>query len=109
MDIYDYSFNINQNEIKSTFNLNNNRIKEVEIENNKLNEVDINLINVFPSVCKIVFKNTKGTGFLIKLEKENKNLFCLMTNEHVITKEMIERNEIINIYYNNENKKININ
>ena len=85
MDIYD-SVNINQNENKSTFNSNNNRIKEIEIEDNKLNKIDKNLISVFPSVCKIIFKNKIGSGFLLKLKKDNKDLFCLMTNEHVITK-----------------------
>ena len=98
------SFNHNEN--ISTYNSDNNRKKEVETDISKLNKVDKNLINVFPSVCKIIFKNKIGSGFLLKLKKDNKDLFCLMTNEHVITKEMIDNNETINIYYNNENKKL---
>ena len=85
------------------------RLKEVEINGYPMIKININLRSVVPSVCKIIFKNIKGSGFLIKLENENKALFCLMTNEHVVSKEMIEKNEIINIYYNNEKKKISIN
>jgi len=86
----------------------NERQNEVEIKNSNIKEIDINLHEVLKSVCKIIYKNNYGTGFLIKLFKENKELFCLMTNEHVITKEMIESKEIINIKYNYEKKWIQI-
>ena len=55
---------------------------------------------------------TTGTGFLIKLYKNYNNpLFCLMTNEHVIRRELIERKErkeIIEIYYDFEFKYLKI-
>ena len=86
----------------------NERRNEVEISNSKIKEIDTNLHEVLNSVCKIIYNNNYGTGFLIKLYKQEKELFCLMTNEHVITKEMIEKKETINIKYNYEKKWIKI-
>ena len=86
----------------------NERQNEVEIKSSEIKEIDIHLHEVLKSVCKIIYKNKYGTGFFIKLYKEEKELFCLMTNEHVITKEMIESKEIINIKYNYEKKWIKI-
>ena len=86
----------------------NERRNEVEISNSKIKEIDTNLHEVLNSVCKIIYKNSYGTGFLIKLYKQEKELFCLMTNEHVITKEMIEKKEIISIKYNYEKKWLQI-
>lgn len=83
-----------------------NTVNEVETKNS-LNKVDMNLIQIYPSVCKIVVKNKNGTGFLIKLYKNYKELFCLLTNEHVINKEYIQSNETIYIYYDYE-KSYNI-
>ena len=46
------------------------------------------------SICTIVFsKNTKCTGFLIKLKKNGQNFFCLMTKEHFI--QYVLNNKII--------------
>ena len=84
------------------------RINEVEIKDKPIKEVDINLTKVLKSVCKIINENKVGTGFLIKLYKDEKELNCLMSNEHVITKEMIELNKIIDIKYNYEEKWIKI-
>ena len=39
---------------------------------------------------------------------KGKELHCLMTNEHVITKDMIESKETIDIKYNYEKKWIQI-
>ena len=33
------------------------------------------------------------------------NLFTLMTNEHIITKDIIEKKETIEVYYDNQKKK----
>jgi len=84
------------------------RRNEVEIKENPIKEVDISLNKVIKSVCKIIYENKVGTGFLIKLYKEEKELKCITTNEHVITKEMIELNKIIDIKYNCEDKWIKI-
>ena len=56
--------------------------------NNNLIPIDINLYTVIKSVCKIIKNNLSGTGFLIKLYKNNKEFYCLMSNEHVIKKHL---------------------
>ena len=71
-------------------------------KNSKIEDVDMSLNEVCKSVCKIITKNSVASGFLIKLYKEQKELYCLMTNEHVINKKMIESKDIINFYYNYE-------
>ena len=87
----------------------NYRINEVEIKKSDLKTIDKNIIKVSPSVCKIMTNISNGTGFLIKLNRKNNILFCLMTNEHVIKREMVENQEIIKIVYDCESKEININ
>ena len=55
------------------------RINE-SLWNNPLKEIDITLYAVIKSVCKIISNKNVGTGFLIKLYKNNEEFFCLMTN-----------------------------
>ena len=75
------------------------RRNEVKNKDKPIKEVDLSLYKVIKSVCKIIYENKVGTGFLIKLYKDEKELNCLMSNQHVITKEMIELNKIIDINY----------
>ena len=82
----------------------NKRVNEVETKESEIKEIDVNLTKICKSICKIIYKNKYGTGFFIRLYKDGKELLCLMTNEHVITKEMIELKENINIKYNYEEK-----
>ena len=58
------------------------------------------------SICKISYKDLfrTGTGFFIKLLTYGKELFCLMTNEHITTKEMIKSKEMIDVFYDFEKK-----
>ena len=51
------------------------------------------------SLCLIDYKNKFGSGFLLKLFKGNQDFYVLMTCEHVIKREMIQKREIINFYY----------
>ena len=89
------------------------RKNEIEITGSDIKELDINIYEVSKSICKIYIKfsnkNLIGSGFFIKLYIEDKPLFCLMTNEHLIKKEVIQSKELINIYYNNGNKNIKFN
>ena len=62
------------------------------------------LIKVARSVCMIISPFKSGSGFLIKFFKGKKDFYCLMTNEHVVTKKMIENKNKIDIYYDNEEK-----
>ena len=73
---------------------------------------DSYLYKLLRSICKIIYPNEtgkeKGAGFFIKLFRDNGPLFCLMTCEHIITNEIIENNKTIEIYYDNQKKKIKI-
>ena len=69
-------------------------------------EMDRNIIQVSPSLCRIKSKTITGTGFLIKLIKNNEDLFCLMTSQHLITREMIESKENIEISYDCDQKQL---
>ena len=57
------------------------------------------LCKVSKSICKIKTSKSKGTGFLIKLDRNNNPFYCLMTNEHVIKKQIINSKEKIEISY----------
>ena len=64
--------------------------------------------NVLNSSVKIIIdSNNFGSGFFIKIKKNNgKQFYCLMTNQHVITPEIIEQNKEIKILYANEKKNL---
>ena len=85
------------------------RINEKIIQNKPPIEIDLNLHEVLKSICKIrvLFNNSYiiGTGFLIKLFKKVTSIYCLMTCEHTIKKEMIESKKGIEVYYDKEQKK----
>ena len=49
-----------------------------------------------------------GSGFFLKYKIDDINFLCLISNEHIITKDMIKNNDTINIYYNNEFENIEI-
>ena len=85
-------------------NINNYKTQEI-IANNPLNKINIELYNVIKSVCKIITNIGSGTGFLIKLYKNKNEFFCLMTNEHMLKKEMIKSNEKITIFYDAQNER----
>jgi len=88
---------------------NQNIIPETIISNNPLNKLDLSVIKSAKSLCKIVISPNKlSSGFLIKLFKNNTEFYCLMTNEHAITKEMIEQKKKIDVYYDSESKLIEI-
>ena len=65
-----------------------------------------NMYNLSKATIKIFMKDGVASGFFIKLERNKKPFYCLMTNQHVITPEMILNKEHITILYDNE-KKIN--
>ena len=91
---------------------NNYRIEQALIVGSELHSDDI-LFDLYKSICLIEYlqksgKTVIGSGFLIKLNKKGKDFFCLMSNEHVITKNIIEEKTYINISYNKKEKKIRI-
>ena len=66
--------------------------------------MDTSMTNVSKSLCKILTPYKAASGFLIKFFKNLEDFFCLVTNEHVISEEMIERRDTINMYYDSESK-----
>ena len=80
------------------------RQNEVLIKNSSINIIPSTVPTIFKSLCKIECGNSISSGFLIKLFKRTKDFFCLMTNEQVITKEMIKKRRTITLYYDNESK-----
>ena len=87
--------------------------EEALIKGNQLIQIPLNLLKTFKSLCKIEYKekigeeykNKIGSGFLIKLEKRNEDFFCLITNEHIISKDMIKKREKIIFYFDREEKE----
>ena len=87
----------------------NERVNELEIEGSEIKSMAA-LMDVGKCVCKIQYRNNKaelvsGTGFFIKLEANNSDiLYSLMTNEHVISQNILNLNTLIEIKYDNQHK-----
>ena len=85
------------------------RINEVKTDGSGIHSIDSYLYKVCPSLCKIIYSNKNGTGFLIRLYiEDNETLLALMTNEHIITEKMIKDKEEVEVFYNNQQKRIKI-
>lgn len=78
---------------------------EEQFQSSHFENFDV-MFNIGRAICKICYRNILGTGFLIKLEKGNNDFYCLMSNEHVITKEVVQSKEIIQVFYENQNKNV---
>ena len=82
--------------------------------NNNLEKGDISPFNPpnksSKSLCEIITQNqTKYTGFLIKLLKDNQDFFCLMTIGRFLPKILKENPKIVTAVYNNEQSQIQLN
>ena len=54
-----------------------------------------NITKLTKGTVKIqISNNSRATGFFIKLERNKKPFYSLMTNQHVITPEMIQKKRI---------------
>ena len=75
-----------------------------------LNSTEKIIVQMKNSICKINLLNgNKGTGFFCKILYKNKIVPLLITNNHVINQEILNRNENILITINNnEEKEINL-
>ena len=88
------------------YNSSKNSVKDLlPNPNNPSNKIDQYMACISKSLCKIEYENKIATGFLIKLFKGGKEFFCLMTCEHVITREMIKRKKTIRCYYDSIDSK----
>ena len=87
-----------------------NEEKIEEGENLTLMNSKILLEKVEKSICEIIKDKGYGTGFFCEIKYPNKfnKIFCLITNYHVITKDMLIYKENIEIKLNNKNIKISL-
>ena len=98
-----------KNEIKKTENIERDTDTDIIKNNKRKNEsktkiaaIDVSILNeISKSICKINVGDAEGTGFLIEILKKK----YLMTCEHVITKDLIDKNENIEITFNKTIKK----
>ena len=60
-------------------------------------------------VCKIHVGKKKGTGFFMKIPYKNKELNVLITNNHVLNDEKLEKGKNVTFSLNNEKTTINLN
>ena len=69
-------------------------------EKRKITEPE--MFSALKSICKISILNKISFGFLIKFFKQDKDFYCLMTNKHIITQDMIKKKEKITFYYDDD-------
>ena len=81
------------------------RIDQVLVNNRPSIHLDP-YFKIVNSMCKIKCENNIGTGFLFKTKKGKNDFYCLVTCEHVITKDMIEKKKTI--YIENSYKPFSI-
>ena len=75
-----------------------------------LNEVDKINKQMEKCVCKIYGEDNIGTGFFIKINGQNNKIYpILVTNNHILKKEDIEKGKEITISINNDDKYLIIN
>ena len=72
------------------------KINETQNEDYPLKSIDNCISKVSRSICKITIREENeiqfGTGFLLKLNTDdNKPIYCLISCEHVISRNLIEK------------------
>ena len=91
----------------------NREIKECISKFSPFELLDPHISNVSKSICKIKIKigaeeGKLGTGFLLKCKIDQECFYCLMSNEHVISKNIMLNKSLIYIYYDSEFKVANL-
>ena len=79
---------------------------ERKINGSEFEEVDRYFSKVSRSVCKIKANSYFSSGFFLKYSIDGLIFFCLISNEHVITEDMIKNKDNICIYYDYEFENI---
>lgn len=80
---------------------------EIFINDAEISKKDLEFKVLRASVKIEIGPSKFGSGFFIKFKKNNnKKFYCLMTNQHVIKPEMIEKKQKIKILYDNEEKSL---
>ena len=80
-----------------------NKQKEDEmLKTSSLIKIDLNISNVSKSICKIKIKNPIGTkydtGFLLRIYIDQEAFYCLVYNELIISKDIMNNEDNIYIY-----------
>ena len=78
--------------------------EEDKIKGCELMPID-SIVPATKSLCKIITSYKIASGFLIKLFKGEEDFYCLISNEHIITKNMIKNKEKITFLYDSESKR----
>ena len=79
---------------------------EKEKTQSTINKID-NIFKVSKGTLKIELENGKmGSGFFLKCKRNNKPFYCIMTNNHVITSDLIKDKKKVIIKYENEEKEL---
>jgi len=81
------------------------RKNEELIINSNIIQINNFIYDVCKSICKIIIESKVATGFLLKLYKRDEPFYCLMTNEHVITHDMVDNEEELEIFYDNQRRR----
>ena len=91
------------------------RINECVIESSPFRNINKDYYELSKSICKIKIELEnekgiiiKGTGFFLHFVVCGEDFNCLISNEHVIRRDLININTIINILYDNEKRVANI-
>ena len=104
---------INLNEAKEILerDKNSDRGKENMLENSSLINEDLDISNVSKSICKIKTEASLGTqygtGFLLRFKIDQEMFYCLTSNGHAISNNMINNEDNIHISYDSEFKSVN--
>ena len=73
------------------------------LENTSLLEVDSNITKVSKSICKIKIETPSEikfwTGFLLRFPIDQEAFYCFISNEHVISNDIINNEDNIYIYH----------
>ena len=86
----------------------NEIIDEAFVNNNRIHVIPNNIQLISKGTVKIQINTKIASGFFLKIKRDNKPFHCLITNQHVITKDMVDNKEAITIIYDNENKVLKL-
>ena len=80
-----------------------NELYEKEKNQSKINKID-NIFKVSKGTLKIELENgAMASGFFLKFKRNSKPFYCIMTNSHVITSELIkDKKELLYVFKNHQ-------
>ena len=61
---------------------------------------------IFDSIVRIEVDKYKATGFFLRIKIRDRQLYCLVTNDHVIPKEYVTLKKVIFLFYGKKENEI---